>query len=91
LPTHLVVNGVAHRIEIEPMILGPAGIEERPDPDQPYPSVRRFAGQAVLEAPAEAGATINGETIEGRTALAPGDRLRLGSGDREILVVSMAD
>jgi hypothetical protein len=91
LPTHLVVNGVAHRIEIEPMILGPAGIEERPDLDRRYPSVRRLAGQAVLDAPVGAGVSINGETIEGRTPLAPGDRLRLGSAEREILVVSMAD
>ena len=91
LPTHLVVNGVAHRIESEALILGPDGIEERADPDQPYPSVRWLAGQAVLDAPAGAEMRVNGDPIEGRTALAPGDRLRLGSADREILVVAMAD
>lgn len=91
LPTHLVVNGVAHRIESEPMILGPGGIEEGSDLDQPYPSVRRLAGQAVLDAPVEAGVTVNGDPIEGRTALAPGDQLRLGTADSAILVVAMAD
>jgi hypothetical protein len=91
LPTHLVVNGVAHRIESEPLVLGSAGIVERADLDQPQASVRWLAGQAVLNAPAEADVTVNGDPIEGRTALAPGDRLRLGSADREILVVTMAD
>ena len=91
LPTHLVVNGVAHRIESEPLVLGPAGIVERANLDQPYTSVRWLAGQAVLDAPAEADVTVNGDPIEGRTALAPGDRLRLDSADQEILVVTMAD
>jgi len=91
LPTHLVVNGVAHRIESEPLVLGPAGIVERANLDQPYSSVRWLAGQAVLDAPAEADVTVNGDPIEGRTALAPGDRLRLDSADQEILVVTMAD
>ena len=91
LPTHLVVNGVAHRIESEPLVLGPAGIVERANLDQPYASVRWLAGQAVLDAPAEVDVTVNGDPIEGRTALAPGDRLRLDSADQEILVVTMAD
>ena len=91
LPTHLVVNGVAHRIESEPMILGPAGIEEGPEIEPLFPSVRRLAGHAVLDAPAEAGVTVNGKPIEGRTALAPGDQLRLGTTDSAILVVAMAD
>ena len=91
LPTHLVVNGVAHRIESEPLVLGPTGIVERANLDHPYTSVRWLAGQAVLDAPAGADVTVNGDPIEGRTALAPGDRLRLDSADREILVVAMAD
>jgi hypothetical protein len=53
--------------------------------------VRRLAGQAVLDAPAEAGAILNGDPIEGRTALAPGDRLRFGEADSEVLVVAMAE
>lgn len=90
LPTHLVVNGVAHRIESEALILGPAGIEERADLGQPAASVRRIAGQAVLDTQPGAGVTVNGEPAERRTALAPGDRLRLGDADSEILVVAMA-
>jgi len=91
LPTHLVINGVAHRIESVPLALDHAGVVERADVDQPQASVRWLAGQAVLEASAGTEVTINGAPIEGRTALAPGDRLRLGSADQEILVVSMAD
>jgi hypothetical protein len=91
LPTHLVVNGVAHRIATEPLALGPAGIEEPADSGRTQAWVRRLAGQAVLDAPPEAGVTVNGDPIEGRTALTPGDRLRLGSAEREILVVAMAD
>jgi pSer/pThr/pTyr-binding forkhead associated (FHA) protein len=45
----------------------------------------------MLDAPAEAGVTVNGEQLEGKTALAPGDRLRLGTSDREILVVTMVE
>jgi hypothetical protein len=91
LPTHLVVNGIAHRIASKPLLLGGAGIEEAAEPGQPLASVRRLAGQVVLDAPAEAGMTVNGDPVKGRTPLAPGDRLRLGSTDREILVVAMAD
>jgi hypothetical protein len=90
LPTHLVVNGVAHPIESEPLILGPAGIQERVDPVRPHASVRRLAGQAVLDTQPGAGVTVNGEPVEGRTALAPGDRLRLAAADDEVLVVAMA-
>jgi len=90
LPTHLVVNGVAHRIESEFLVLGPAGIVEQADLDQPRVSVRWLAGQAVLDVPAGADVTVNGDPIEGRTALAPGDRLRLGEADFEVLVVAMA-
>jgi hypothetical protein len=90
LPTHLVVNGVAHRIESEALILGPTGIQERADPGQPYASVRRIAGQSVLDTQPGVGVTVNGEPAEGRTALAPGDRLRLEEADFEVLVVAMA-
>jgi hypothetical protein len=90
LPTHLVVNGVAHRIESEALILGPAGIQGRADLGQPYASVRRIAGQAVLDVQPGAGVTVNGDPVEGRTALAPGDRLHLGGAEPEILVVAMA-
>ena len=90
LPTHLVVNGIAHRIESESLVLGPGGIVEQAVLDQPRVSVRWLAGQAVLDVPAGADVTVNGDPIEGRTALAPGDRLRLGEADFEIVVVAMA-
>jgi hypothetical protein len=90
LPSHLVLGGAAHRIESDPLTLLPEGIE-RAEMGEGAPTVRRLAGQAVLEAPAEAGLTLNGDPIEGRTALAPGDRLRLAASDGEILVVTMAE
>jgi hypothetical protein len=91
LPTHLVMDGVAHRIGSDPLIFGPTGVEDGPNINPRAATVRRLAGQAVLDAPAEAGVTVNGEKLEGRTALAPGDRLHLGTSDREILVVSLAE
>jgi hypothetical protein len=91
LPTHLVVNGVAHRIDSDPLMLGPSGVEDSAEVHHGSASVRRLAGQAVLDAPAEAGAILNGDPIEGRTALAPGDRLRFGEADSEVLVVAMAE
>jgi hypothetical protein len=91
LPTHLVVDGVAHRISSEALILGPDGVEEGVEGSHQSVSVRRLAGQAVLETTAGAGVIVNGDPIEGRTALAPGDRLRLGEAGSEILVVAMAE
>ncbi len=91
LPTHLVVDGVAHRIGPEPLILGPQGVEDSASVDHESASVRRLAGQAVLETTAGAGVMLNGDPITGRTALAPGDRVRYGETGPEILVVSMAD
>jgi pSer/pThr/pTyr-binding forkhead associated (FHA) protein len=85
------MDGVAHRIGSDPLIFGPTGVEDGADIDPHSATVRYLAGQTVLDAPAEAGVTVNGEKLEGRTALAPGDRLRLGTIDQEILVVSMAE
>ncbi|MBD3871590.1 MAG: hypothetical protein IFK91_01545 [Acidobacteria bacterium] len=91
LPTHLVMDGVAHRIESDPLILGHTEMENGADINPQTATVRRLAGQVMLDAPAEAGVTVNGEQLEGKTALAPGDRLRLGISDREILVVTMVE
>jgi hypothetical protein len=90
LPTHLVVHGVAHRIDSELLILGPAGIEDRPNPGQAQATVCRLAGQVVLDAQPGSGVTVNGDMAEGRTALAPGDRLRLRGAESEVLVVAVA-
>ena len=91
LPTHLVMDGVAHRIGSEELTLDPTGAEDNGGHDRPLATVRRLAAQAVLDAPAGAGVTVNGEPLEGRAVLTPGDRLRLGASDREILVVTMVD
>jgi hypothetical protein len=89
LPTHLVDNGIAHEIGAEALYLGPDGVGLETADDQPTVTVRRLAGQAVLEAVAGAGVLLNGDPVDGRTALAPGDQLRIGSSDRDILVVTM--
>ena len=91
LPTHLVMDGVAHRIGAEELILDPTGADDDGDDDRPLATVRRLSAQAILDAPAGAGVTVNGEPLEGRAVLAPGDRLRLGAYDREIVVVTMAE
>jgi hypothetical protein len=85
------MDGVAHRIGSEPLALDSGASDAAGNRDRPLATVRRLAAQAVLDAPAGAGVTVNGEPLEGRTVLAPGDRLRLGASDREILVVTMAE
>jgi hypothetical protein len=89
LPTHLVDNGVAHAIGDAFLFLGPDGVTSVAEDLQQVVTVRKLAGQTVLEAGVEAGVTLNGEPFDGRTALAPGDQLRIGPSDREILVVTM--
>jgi len=91
LPTHLVIDGVAQSIGSDPLVLGASEMEDGISVGRSSATVRRLAGQAVLDAPADAGVTLNGEAFDGRTALAPGDRLRLDTSDQEILVVTMAD
>jgi hypothetical protein len=91
LPTHLVLDGIAHPIGDEPLTLGPTGIEETAPTDHNLATVRRLAGQAVLEAPAEAGVIVNGESFEGSTGLAAGDRLGMVDTVLEILVVTMVE
>jgi hypothetical protein len=91
LPTHLVLDGIAHLISDEPLTLGPTGIEETAHTDRNLATIRRLAGQAVLEAPAEAGVIVNGESFEGSTGLAAGDRLGMVDTVLEILVVTMVE
>jgi hypothetical protein len=91
LPTHLVLNGIAYLISDEPLTLGPTGIEEAAHSDRNLATIRRLAGQAVLEAPAEAGVTVNGKPFEGSAGLAAGDRLGLVDSDLEALAVTMAE
>lgn len=91
LPTHLVIHGVAHRIDSDPLTLGPSGVGDGTDAKHGSASVRRIAGQAVLDAPSAAGVVLNGDPVEGRTALAVGDRLRFGDDDSDVLVVAMAE
>jgi hypothetical protein len=91
LPTHLVLDGIAHLIGDEPLTLGPTGIEGPGHNLRHHATVRRLAGQAVLEAPAEAGMIVNGKPFEGSAGLAAGDRLGLVDTDLEILVVTMAE
>jgi hypothetical protein len=85
------MDGVAHRIGAKELILDPTGADDDGDRDRPLATVRRLAAQTILDAPAGASVTVNGEPLEGRAVLAPGDRLRLGTSDREILIVTMVD
>jgi hypothetical protein len=71
-------------------MLDPNGIVEDADADGDVATVRRLAGQAVLEAPAVARVTVNGEPFEGKAGLAAGDRLGFVDTEVEILVVTMA-
>jgi hypothetical protein len=91
LPTHLVLDGVAHAIGSQPLALGADGISDAAETGLDVPTVRQLAGQAVIEAPATAGVTVNGDAFEGTAGLAAGDRLSFVASDVEILVVTLAE
>jgi hypothetical protein len=91
LPTHLVLDGVAHAIGAQPLALSADGIGAAAETGSEVATVRRLAGQAVIEAPATAGVTVNGDAFEGQAGLAAGDRLGFVASDLEILVVTLAE
>ncbi len=88
-PTHIVIEGVAHRITSEPMFL--VSSSENPEGSREAVTVRRLGDQVLIESPPETATTVNGAPIETRVVLVSGDRVRVDSADAEILVVTMAD
>lgn len=88
-PTHIVIDGVAHRITAEPLALvGPGG---NPGASSETITIRHLGEQILIESPPGAATTVNGELIEASALLVSGDRVRLSSSEAEILVVTLAD
>jgi FHA domain-containing protein len=98
-PTHVVVDGVAHRIDARGLALGTAppaearGVVLRGDTagiSRHHCTLRESAGQAVVEDHSSEGTFVNGARVRGESALRVGDRLRLGPG-RELLLVGLEE
>ena len=63
---YLVDNGIAHEIGDKALFLGPNGVGTEAEDEQLPVTVRRLAGQAVLEAAAGSDVTLNGDPCDGR-------------------------
>jgi hypothetical protein len=93
VPTHLVIDGVAHRLTSSPLLLTSPGGDDPPrgrdETGDQLPRVRVDRGRVLIEAPPDASISINDKALDGAAELVIGDRLRVGS--REILLVAMKD
>jgi hypothetical protein len=86
-PTHVIFEGRAHPIDERPLVLGlgtgegrhlaltgpPAGISRA------HCTLERRDGRVIVRDHSRYGTFVNGERVDGDTALAAGDRLRLGT------------
>ena len=99
-PTHLLLGTVAHAITAEPLVVGtapPAGARRLPlggDTAGVSRSHCRFfesAGQAVVEDLSTWGTFVNGERVPGRSVLAAGDRVRVGSPGIELVLIASGE
>jgi hypothetical protein len=100
LATHVVLNGVAHAIGVEPLILGVAvpegarGLQLDPSlagVSRVHCSICRRGTEVVLEDHSSHGSFVNGERVVGELALVPGDRVRLGSPGVELQLIRVAE
>jgi len=81
-PTHLVIDGTAHRITPAPFFLGTS---------RNRCTVQRVGDDVVVEDSSADGALLNDRRIEGTAVLAAGDRLLLSSTGVEALLTRMAE
>lgn len=98
LPTHLLLQGVAHAITPEPLWLGSTtSPEDRSlDVGGPMPglsrrhcAVFRSGGTVVVEDHSSYGTYLDGRRIEKRAEARIGDRIRLGSPGVELLLIAV--
>jgi hypothetical protein len=97
-PTHLVLAGRAYPIGDEPFVVGVAippasrGLNltgETAGVSRAHCRLYRRDGAVVVEDASTYGTFLNGERVDGRAALAAGDRLRLGSPGIELELVAV--
>jgi hypothetical protein len=99
-PTHLLHAGTAHPITPEPLVLGTAvpegarGLElagATSGISRAHCRLFRDGDRIVIEDLSAHGSFLNGRRIDGRTEIAAGDRLRLGSPGIELQLIRMVD
>jgi hypothetical protein len=99
LPTHLLLEEVAHVVTGVPFVLGTAIPEAARGVNldlgtqgisRVHCSVYRRETEVWVEDHSTHGSFLNGERVEGKSPLAVGDRLRLGSPGVEILMIRVA-
>jgi hypothetical protein len=100
LPTHLLLEGVAHAVTEVPFVFGTAipaagrglnlGAPAR-GISRSHCSFYRRENDVWVEDHSTHGSFLNDARVEGRSPLAVGDRVRLGSPGVEILMIRLAD
>ena len=99
-PTHLVLDGVAHRITEKPFVIGnaihptnggPTTEEHQESGREIEITIRRDGGRVVLKGPREAPILVNDQPVEGAAALRTGDRLRVGDAASEVILVTLVE
>jgi hypothetical protein len=98
--THVVVDGIAHRIGAEGLGVGtalPRGTRglavrgEAPGVSRHHCTLRLEEGEVVVEDHSSLGTFLNDERVEGTAVLRPGDRLRLGQPGLELLLMAVEE
>jgi hypothetical protein len=98
-PTHVLYQARAHAIGDEPLVVGaeiPAGTRgfnlagALQGVSRRHCSIYRNGQGVVVEDHSSYGTFVNGMRVEGRTTLAAGDRLRLGTPGEELLLITVA-
>jgi len=88
-PTHLVIDGVAHRITDTPFLVGTLDLAA--GGGEGHVTIRRHDDQVVLAVPPGAVVLLNAKPLDASATLTTGDRLRLGSAAGEVILVTMAE
>jgi hypothetical protein len=95
-PTHVLFGDVAHPIADEPLVLGVAVPEgsralnlegDAAGISRSHCSLYRRGPEVLIEDHSSHGSFVNGERVEGKSLLAVGDRLRLGSPGLELRLI----
>ena len=99
-PTHLLLGHLARPLTSEPLVVGTAPPEDgrglRLDGEtagisRAHCRLFETGGEVVLEDLSTYGTFLNGERVVGRVVVSPGDRVRVGSPGRELLLIAAED
>jgi hypothetical protein len=94
-PTHLLLGHLARPLTPEPLVVGTAPPEESrglrlegevAGISRAHCRLFEAGGEVVLES--KYGTFLNGERVVGRVVVSPGDRVRVGSPGRELLLIA---